>query len=535
MKNRKWYGVLSFCLAFTMLAGLLSACGGNSSGNSASGGSSNNGNAANTGGANASSSTAETEKPDTSKKVELNWYLLGDAHADTPEVVKKWNEMLEKDLNTTVKLNFTSWNDWQTKYNLLLASGEKVDMIFASSWADFFKYAKQGAFLDLKDLLPVYAPETWKSVPEQDWKDVTVGGKIYAVPSTYPEYTPDGIVYREDWRKELNVPEITDLDTMEQYMTAVKEKKGVTPINGKAWNEVNTLFHNYYDFKNIGGDSGVIVAKSYDTPRDVVAYPFTDEFAEYVKRMKTWADKGFWTSNTLASQQEAGDFIKTGTGAVYWRNEPGAAGFITDIEKNYKGIEMGYFPFTRFHNYATPNLGINNGMAIPKSSANPERSLMVLEKLRNDPTYYNLMTYGIEGRNYAFNDDGSIVTPAPGQDPKKVTAYGISSWGWRYIKNEHPAATRWSGEDALIAEFKAETKPDIFAPILMDYQPVKSQLAAVNQVYQQYGQPLMMGLVPDVDKAIENYRNKLKAAGVDAVLDYVQKEVNAYCDEKDIQ
>ncbi|MBB3130170.1 putative aldouronate transport system substrate-binding protein [Paenibacillus rhizosphaerae] len=522
--KKRFMKLMTVCIMLTLFTSMLAACGGSSG-------------AGSEGAKEADAGTATTAdgKPDTSKKVTLNWYLLGDAHADTPKVVEEWNKMLEKDLNTTVKLNFTTWNDWQTKYNLLLASGEKVDMVFASSWADFFKYSKQGAFLPLNDLLPTYAPETWKEVPEQDWKDVTVSGKIYAVPSTYPEYTPDGIVYREDWRQELNVPEITDLDSIEKYMDAVKTVKNVTPIKGKAWNEVNTLFHAYYDFKNIGGDSGVIVAKSYDTPRDVVAYPFTTEFEEWVKRMKTWADKGFWTSNTLSVQQEAGDFIKTGTGAVYWRNAPGAAGFITDIEKNHKDIKMGYFPFTRFHNYAVPNLGINNGMAIPKNASNPERSLMVLEKLRNDPAYYNLMTYGIEGRNYKFDDKGAIISPAPGQDPAKVTSYSIASWGWRYSKNDHPAANRWAGEDKLNEEFKAETKPDIFSPILMDYQPVKSQLAAVNQVYQQFGMPLMMGLVPDVDKALENYRSKLKAAGVDDVLKYVQEQVNAYADEKGLK
>lgn len=91
--------------------------------------------------------------------MELNWYLLGTAN---PDLVKaEANKILEKDLNATIKLNFTTWTDWQTKYNLLLSSGEPVDMIFASSWADYFKYAKQGAFLDLTDLLPKYAPETW--------------------------------------------------------------------------------------------------------------------------------------------------------------------------------------------------------------------------------------------------------------------------------------------------------------------------------------------------------------------------------------
>ena len=537
--RKKWTTAV---VPLTLTAALLAACSsGNGNGNNAAGsGSSDSSPSASAPAASptASGASAEANKPDTSKKVELTWYVLGDAHQDTPKVLDEWNKMLEKDLNATVKLNFTSWNDWQSKYNLLLASGEKVDMVFASSWAVFYKYAKQGAFLDLTDLLPTYAPQTWAEVPKEDWDTATVGGKIYAVPNTNPEYTPNGLVYRDDWRQQFNLPAIKDLDTLEAYMDGVKKNvKGVTPIGGKAWNEVYTLFTDYYDFKVYGGEGSVIASTSYDTPRDIVEYPFTPQFEEFVKRMKTWADKGFWASNTLSSQTEAGDLIKAGTGAVYWRNAPGAGGFISDVAKTNPDYKLAYFPFTRFHNYAIPTLPMANAMAVPKSAKNPERSLMVLDKLRNDPTYFRLMTYGIEGVHYSIDADGkTMITPPEGVTvTKDWKNYDITSWGWRYKPNMLGVKGGWDGMDALNAEFAAESKPNIFDPITMDYEPVKAQVAAVNQVFKQYGQPLMMGLVPDVDKALETYRSKLKAAGADKILDYVKEQANAYFDEKGIQ
>ncbi|MEK8132835.1 extracellular solute-binding protein [Paenibacillus filicis] len=481
--------------------------------------------------------TPAPKDPDTSKPVELVWYLVGDVHKDTPRVMEEFNKMLKKDLNATVKLNFTTWNDWQTKYNLLLTAGEKIDMIFSSSWAGYFKYAKQGAFLDLTPLLPKYAPQIQKQVPAQDWSDVTLGGKIYAIPNTNPEYTPNGIVYREDWRKELNLPEIKDLDSIEAYLEGIKKNKpGVIPINGSAWNEVSTLFTAVNDFQVIGGESKIIIAKSYDKPRDIVAYPFTPEYEAWVKKMKEWADKGYWSKNTLSSKQEAGDLIKAGTGAVYWRNPPGAAGFITDVKKKDPKMEIGYFPYTRLKGYAMPTMAIANGMAIPKSAANPERSLMVLEKIRTDAKYYNLITYGIEGYNYDLINDGkNIATPSKSQDATKVTPYSIADWGWRNKPLMKPTAGGWEGLDKLNEEFAKMSKPDIFSPISMDYDPVKTEYAAVNQVVDQYGKPLMMGLVPNVDQAIKTYQEKLKAAGIDKVLDYVKQQSNAYYDEKGIK
>ncbi|XEC94238.1 extracellular solute-binding protein [Paenibacillus tarimensis] len=530
-RNKK--KLLSAFVALFMAVTLLAGCVQNTS-NPQTGGQTNTG----TSSENGSESTGGNKEPDTSKKVELVWYLLGDGHKDQKEIVAEWNKMLEQELNTTVKLNFTTWTDWQTKYNLLLASGEKIDMIFASTWADYYKFANQGAFLPLNDLLPVYAPETWKNVPEQDWEEATIKGNIYAVPATYPEYTPDGLVYREDWRQELGLPEIKDLDSIEAYLDGVKKTKGITPINGKAYNEIFTLFKSYHDYQQIGGDSGVIVASSYETPRDIIAYPFTAEFEAWVKRTKSWADKGFWNSDTLSSQVEAGDAIKVETGAVYWRNAPGAGGFIIDVEKSNPDMKLGYFPFTRIHHYAMPNLSVNNAMAIPKNAANPERSLMVLDKLRNDPKYYDLLNYGIEGKHYSLAEDGKhIVTPPANlQDTKDFIGYGIASWGFRVESMERvKRAGGWSEFDALLEEFKSESRPNIFAPVLMDYAPVKSQQAAVNAVIQQYGMPLMMGLVPDVDKALETYRKQLEAAGVNDLLEYVKEQAYAYFDEKGIQ
>lgn len=531
--KRKIKTMGTLLVSTAIMASMLAACGSGNNSNTNSNTGTNAEASANTG----SNNKADAKTPDTSKKVELTWYLLGDPAKDQAKVTAELNKMLQQDLNTTIKLNFTTWTDWQTKYNLLLASGEKIDMIFASSWADFYKFANQGAFMPLNDLLPTYAPATWSSISEQDWKEATVNDKIYAVPATYPEYTPDGIVYRDDWRQELGLPEITDVNSIEAYLDGVKKSKGVTPINGKAYNEVFTMFKAFQGYQQIGGDSGVIVSKSYDTPRDIVAYPFTPEFEEWVKKMKTWAEKGFWKSDTLSDQKEAGDAIKTGQGAVYWRNAPGAGGFITGLQSSNPDIKMNYFPFSRFHGLTTPTLSVNNAMAIPKSAPNAERSLMVLDKLRNDPKYYDLFNYGIEGTHYSMDADGKhIVTPPAGLEAKGFVGYDIATWGVRVESMERKKqAGGWEGFDALLEEFKSQSKPNIFAQVIMDYAPVKSQQAAVNSVIQQYGMPLMMGLVPDVDKAIATYRKQLEAAGVNDVLKYVQEQANKTFDAQGIK
>lgn len=153
-------------LALSLLAG---CGGGNSNGNTNSAGT--DGNTTNTADATdgAAATAAADTGIDTSKKVELQFYMLGDAPKDLPAIQAEINKMAEEELNATVKFNYTSWTDWDQKYKLLLSSGQAIDLIFTADWTQYQSYAKRGAFLALDDLLPKAAPELQKFVPESMW------------------------------------------------------------------------------------------------------------------------------------------------------------------------------------------------------------------------------------------------------------------------------------------------------------------------------------------------------------------------------
>jgi putative aldouronate transport system substrate-binding protein len=481
--------------------------------------------------------TKFTDK-NSSEKTKLVWYIMGNSHVDTPIVMEKLNNLLENDYNCSLELNFINWNDWKTKYLLLLSTGEEIDMIFTSNWSGFYKYATQGAFMDLTNLIPKYAPNSLKNIPKEDWQCVSLQDKIYAIPCTLPEYTPNGWAYREDLRKQLNLPEIKDLSTIETYLDGIKKTfPNITPIDGAVSNEIFTLFKNYYGFEDIGGEeSGLIKTKAYTKPRDIIIYPFTEEYEQWCKKMKSWADKGYWSRDALTSKVKTFDSFLSGSGVIHWANPADAAGLVAGVKAKHPEWKVQYFPFTRFYNYAIPNLPINNGMAIPKSAANPELSLRVLDEIRNNPQYYRLITYGIEGYHYDLSVDGRHMTiPAKGQSIETNGGYWIASWGWAYKQNELIREGIWEGQSELFSEFDKIKVPNILTTIYIDFSPIQSEYAAVNQVSQQYGIALMLGLVPDVNVAIANYREKLKIAGIDKVYEYIKSKTYEYLDQKDIK
>lgn len=177
----------------------------------------------------AASPTPEAKKGiDTSQKVELQFYMLGNAPKDLPQIQDEINKLAEKDLNATVKFNYTTWTEWDQKYKLLLSSGQPIDLIFTAEWTQYQSYAKKGAFLPLDDLLPKAAPELYKFVPKEMWEAVKIDGKIYTAPATYKEYVTNGFVWREDLRQKYNLPKPTSIATF--LPTSIIETNSSIPI-----------------------------------------------------------------------------------------------------------------------------------------------------------------------------------------------------------------------------------------------------------------------------------------------------------------
>ena len=56
-------------------------------------------------------------------------------------------------------------------------------------------------------------------------------------------------------------------------------------------------------------------------------------------------------------------------------------------------------------------------------------------------------------------------------------------------------------------------------------------MAAVGNVITQYGVPLDLGMVQDVDAGIKQYREKLSEAGFDKILEQCKEQSNAYLKE----
>ncbi|MNE60596.1 hypothetical protein D3C80_1557530 [compost metagenome] len=71
-------------------------------------------------------------------------------------------------------------------------------------------------------------------------------------------------------------------------------------------------------------------------------------------------------------------------------------------------------------------------------------------------------------------------------------------------------------------------KPQLYAGFTFNTESVKSQIANIANVSTQYGSPIWIGAVKDVDAAFEQLTEKLNAAGIDKVKAEVERQTQEY-------
>jgi putative aldouronate transport system substrate-binding protein len=468
--------------------------------------------------------------------VKLNVYVMGEQPIgnNMPSFYKEFDKLTKKDLNCTVNFKFSTWTDWATKYNLMLTSGEQVDLAYAADWVTYSKFAAKGAYQPLDKLIPKYAPKLWKSIPKSSWNALKVNGHIYGVPCQYKEFVQHGATYREDLRLKYKLPKITSVATLEKYLETIKAKEpgmSLPIVESRTMKEmfVPSTKNIYIDSQDEFGTIRGLVVDPKNISKSINYYA-TPEYLKMIKVMKSWADKGFWSKSILSSQENAGTDFENGKTPIIMEQHSGKCkGEAETIAKKHPSWKIGYFNYNDMNGNIYPCRADHNLMAVPKQSKNAERALMLLEKLQNDKAYADLSVYGVKGKNYNLTKDGKL-------DYSKIDTvknpFDIAPWGWRNDQFMRENAAQWSEYTPLVNRLKSVGKSDPMEGFVYDSDKMAAKIAAISQVESQYAAPLEVGAMKDVDGAYKTLLNKLKEAGIDDLKADVDKQLKAFAKRK---
>lgn len=461
--------------------------------------------------------------------VELEMLTFGDKAPDADTVLNALNEQLESRLNTVLEVEYLTWANWESKYNLLLSSGERIDLSYSSNWSGFFRHASNGALLELEELIPEYAPQIWQAQPDGVWPQVTLEGHIYAVPNQWRQAEGWGMCYRDDLREAYDLPVPADLDTMEVYWEGIKDYAPEMFPVGNPEGEVFNLFWRALPDMYAPDGTELIYFEINDPMRIVSIFDMENEFLAFLRRVKRWADAGYWSVNSLSDQTRSMDGVKNGRFAsAISSNKSKTADLAIELEASGSEWEVALLPMAELRGFEFVQAATSNLMVLPISCAHPARAIELLELLHNSEELQHLTIYGIEGKHYGLTESGRITYT--GYDPDVVGFTIGSMWpnGWINGAYMFTPENEWSELPVIESRLQTLIKPNPYAAFFFDPTEVNSEVAAVDQARIEYLLPLLSGLVEDVDEGYRDAKDALMDAGFQRIVDEYRSQMIEY-------
>lgn len=478
---------------------------------------------------------------DTSEHQSITFVVLGNkpTNGRMEAAMEKINALMTEKINADLTLQYVEWADWQTQYNLLLASGDSsLDLIgTATDWLNAWENTKRGSFAPLSDeLLSTYAPQTWAAVPADHWEQCKHEGSIYFIPEDqYTQWTNHGVFYRGDWAKEAGLTTVASFEDLEVYFDGVLKNHpdvvpwdaaGSTNLGGLASGYINAYTDNFV----INGVTTGIFAPYYVTPADPykVVSPFLegDTLVKYATLMKTWADKGFWREDVLNYTGDTRELFYAGqSGADQHHTQTFVTQIRTNMDKKQPGSEASFYSFSETSKNLVRDIITHGACAISSASKHVERALMVYDLLRNDEEIYRLYNYGIEGEDYLLTADGKMARPE-GWDSSKMSL-DTNFWYGRNDALQLDDSTHYAGKADIYKAYDTYAIEYPLNKFVFDPANVQTQMASLADVFATYMPKIAWGQTEDPAAEVEAFRKALNDAGFQEMMAEVQKQLDA--------
>ncbi|WP_010499479.1 extracellular solute-binding protein [Paenibacillus elgii] len=496
------------------------------------------------------SASSASASPQTEEPYSFKWLKAQDISKPYDPSKDAVKQAIEKKLNIRIVPEMVDVQQYKVKLNLKMSSGDIPDVVRIDFADDFQKYAQQGAFFDLTNLINEKdTPNILKEVPKDVFEQAKVNGKIYGIP--YQGGPGAGyrwnLVLRKDYMEGLDAQVPKTLDEYYNLLKKAKaEKPDVIPLGGyTAQIGQQKYANNSFDhiFGAFGVTPGYFTEKdgrfgNYDIDpkmREALLYLqkmyaeglIDKEFAtikEEQLRAKLYSGKlfswmGWWsTANDYDTQVETNELKKSGKLPADGKladqsNQPFNYLTLTGslVGAEGKAVAPAGAPFGQMH-------------AISAKTKDPKKVLSIIEKALS-PENQMLTVWGIEGEDYRIdNVKMSVVTdlidPKTQQD-KNGNFRGIQSYlfapglkGWPHYLESLPIRHSQALDMAINNKFQITD-----ASNYLDSPTKIAKLIELNTLRDSVFTQIIMGA--DIKK-FDEFADKWKAKGGMQILNELE-------------
>lgn len=453
-------------------------------------------------------STVETVKGwvNPAETVTVKWKLIGSAQKDMKVILDEINKKLIPKYNIALDMEIIDWGTYNESIGLSISSQEEFDVCFTTAeWVNnFLPNVAKGAFVPLDELIDTYAPELRTSLPAFVLDGARVEGKIYAVPNYQNMAETWGVMIQKQFidKYKVDVNSLKKLTDVEPLLKQIKDnEKNIFPIN-KVYAQSRDLV--LYD--------GVAPYASIKLDDPQFTITLDSELAKQDAALANdWYKKGFIRKDAYTANEDTD--IKTGKYALVCA--PIKPGGDTEFSKNngaeYVGVVFGK-PFIK-------NGAARSTMnAISASSKHPEAAIKMIEILNTDKEIFNMLNFGIEGKNYELVNGFVKQIPDSGYFFNQAWAFG-NQFNALYMEGQQQGT--WEATDKLNKE--ALVSPITGFSIQLD--PLSTYMARFQAIQDEYRN---VEYTSDFEKVYDEYTKKIEAAGLAEYHKLVQAQLDEW-------
>lgn len=456
--------------------------------------------------------------------VKLTWVqgTGADAPNDVAEVNEALNVISREKLGVEVDILYMNGEQVLTS----VQAGEVYDMYFTCDWYNnYVKQSFDGIFADITEKVKTVTPDLYATMPEVVWELAKVDGSIYAIP-VKKDYCPEiFLMFDKEFYESIGmeIPAQMEFADLEPYLAAYQEAhpdeyafvrtEGSGGIDG-VFNFLNRDALIGFAYSKAGTDEATTVISIFED----------DELMNRYRAMREWYLKGYINPDAATLQETGVDpkqhYVKTGQGFYgadsIWSSSNQYAIAISKISGPYLS--------------ASGVRGSMNALSVTLED-DEERfdlALKYQELVNTDLQYRDTLRYGIEGKHFSYNEDGTVTRTQKAIDDYNPWAFSQGSYALSsVVASDFPAVpvdpNMWDVvfegyENAIVAADYGFS---------FDPTPVEMQVAQLRVIQQKWYPQIVTGSI-DIDEAIVSVLEEMEAAGLRDVIAEAQAQLDAH-------
>lgn len=455
--------------------------------------------------------------------VRLTYITTGTEPAGLDRIEEQLSTLTMEKIGCKAEFVPVAFSDQATKYNMWFANGEQVDII-CTVFQDYLSMINAGAFMELDELVPEYAPDVVEKDKEKDFLAAGMyNGHLYGL-ATIPSAPGNGgaLYIRKDVYDALDTSAIDPegyigYEEMDNLFSQIQEKFPEYTPYGVSGNRSSSYYFYVKNYDKLGSSesTGVLVNALEDTTVENLFA--SDEYYEYLTWMRKWYEAGYISKDAATASETGSDLFEAGRTASFVGMSTTGTREGEEAAGGFEVVQLNMCP-----TWMTTNVYTGVLFFVPKTSANPEKAVEMLNLIFTDEEINNLLSNGMEGIEYEFIDkeDGRIqrLDAAEYSNP-----YGVwGDQGQNYIGQEQAADIR-EQRAAYLAESIAHTS--LANGYKFDASSVSTEQATVKSVITKYLTQLEYGTV-DLDTVYPEFLEELEKAGINTIIEENQKQLD---------